>query len=112
VFSLTRFSGFLTCGGLLTFIAGMGCGSDRGVIHPPPALAYVFLVVEENGNPAMPYLNGLISKYGLARQYYANVHPSIGNYFMLTDGKLKPLTMHFPARFRTTTPCAPGRQGK
>src|SRR5881394_2456870 len=74
----------------------MGCGSGRGVINPPPASAHVFLVVEENhsyseviGNPAMPYLNSLTSTYGLATQYYANVHPSIGNYFMLTDGVIE-----------------------
>jgi acid phosphatase len=51
--------------------------------------------VEENhsyssviGNSAMPYLNSLASKYGLATQYYANTHPSIGNYFMLTAGQI------------------------
>jgi len=32
------------------------------------------------GTTAMPYFNGLISKYGLATQYYASTHPSIGNY--------------------------------
>jgi phosphatidylinositol-3-phosphatase len=53
-------------------------------------------VVEENhsysqviGNPSMPYLNGLASKYGLATQYYADIHPSIGNYFMLTTGQIE-----------------------
>jgi len=60
-----------------------------------PASSHVFVVVEENhsysqviGNSAMPYLNGLASKYGLATQYYANTHPSIGNYFMLTAGQI------------------------
>src|SRR6266850_4727710 len=54
---------------------------------------HVFIVVEENtdyadviGNSAMPYLNGLAQQYGLATQYYANTHPSIGNYFMMTVG--------------------------
>ena len=53
------------------------------------------MVVEENhsyseviGNSAMPYLNSLASQYGLATQYFANTHPSIGNYFMLTTGQL------------------------
>lgn len=36
----------------------------------------------------MPYLNSLAKKYGLATQYYANTHPSIGNYFMLTTGQI------------------------
>lgn len=60
-----------------------------------PAFTHVFVVLEENanynsviGNPAMPYLNNLASTYGLATQYYANTHPSIGNYFMLTTGQI------------------------
>ena len=60
-----------------------------------PASSHVFLLVEENhsyssviGSSSMPYLNGLASKYGLATQYYANTHPSIGNYFMMTTGAI------------------------
>lgn len=60
-----------------------------------PTSSHVFVVVEENhsyssviGNAAMPYLNSLASKYSLATQYYANTHPSIGNYFMLTTGQI------------------------
>lgn len=59
-----------------------------------PASSHVFLVVEENhsyssviGSSSMPYLNSLAKKYGLATQYYANTHPSIGNYFMLSAGQ-------------------------
>jgi phosphatidylinositol-3-phosphatase len=55
----------------------------------------VVVVVEENhslssviGNPAMPYLNSLASQYALATQYYANTHPSIGNYFEMTAGQI------------------------
>ena len=48
------------------------------------------------GNAAMPYLNRLASQYGLATQYYANTHPSIGNYFMLTTGQM----VTFPRRSR------------
>ena len=55
----------------------------------------MFIVVEENtnyanviGNSSMPYLNGLAQQYGLATQYYADTHPSIGNYFMLTVGDI------------------------
>lgn len=58
-------------------------------------VGHVFLLVEENhgyssviGSSSMPYLNSLASRYGLATNYYANVHPSIGNYFMLTTGQL------------------------
>ena len=60
-----------------------------------PSSSHVFIVVEENhsyssviGNSSMPYLNSLANKYGLATQYYANTHPSIGNYFMLTAGAI------------------------
>jgi acid phosphatase len=52
------------------------------------------IVVEENegnssviGSSSMPYLNALADRYGLAVNYYANTHPSIGNYFWLTTGQ-------------------------
>lgn len=60
-----------------------------------PTFNHVFIVVEENhnyssviGSSSMPYLNSLASKYGLATEYYANTHPSIGNYFELTTGQI------------------------
>lgn len=60
-----------------------------------PIASHVFVVVEENhsyssviGSSSMPYLNSLAKKYGLATQYYANTHPSIGNYFMLSTGSI------------------------
>lgn len=60
-----------------------------------PASRHVFLVMEENhsyssviGSASMPYLNSLANKYGVATQYYANTHPSIGNYFMLSTGQI------------------------
>ncbi len=37
----------------------------------------------------MPYLNSLISQYGLATQYFANTHPSLPNYFVLTTGLME-----------------------
>jgi hypothetical protein len=85
-----------------------GCG---GVARPgsttttPPAASadHVFLVVLENhgfdqviGNPAMPYLNGLASAHGLAASYFANAHPSIPNYFMLTTGNTETFDDNFP----------------
>lgn len=60
-----------------------------------PQSNHVVVVLEENesysaviGSTSMPYLNSLASQNALATQYYANVHPSIGNYFMLTTGQL------------------------
>ena len=63
---------------------------------PVPSSSHVFIVLEENHSyssvitnpPSMPYLNSLANKYGLATQYYADTHPSIGNYFMLTTGSV------------------------
>src|SRR5207253_2216053 len=93
-----RFAGTLTVAGSIALAA---CGGENlrnnSRESPPtgtvPQFAHVFIVVEENadyakvvGNSAMPYLNSLASRYGLATQYYANTHPSIGNYFMLTVG--------------------------
>jgi hypothetical protein len=67
------------------------CGSS--VTTAP--FGHVFIVVEENsnyssviGNSSMPYLNSLANEYGLATQYYADTHPSISNYLMLTTGQI------------------------
>jgi phosphatidylinositol-3-phosphatase len=98
--------GFLAI--LLLVLVCIGCGgggssmntTTTGSPAPSPSggfpqFGHVVLVVEENasysqviGNLAMPYLNTLATQYGLATQYYANTHPSIGNYFMLTTGQL------------------------
>lgn len=68
-----------------------------------PAFGHVFLLVEENhsyeeviGNASMPYFNSLAAQYGLATQYYANAHASIGNYFMLTTGQIETKDDAFP----------------
>lgn len=94
-----KFLGSAVVGALIVF--SFGCGglthsSSSGGGTPPPAAAHVILVVEENhsysqviGNSAMPYLNGLASQYGLATQYFADTHPSIGNYLMLTTGQME-----------------------
>src|SRR5215472_7620342 len=73
---------------LLTVVAGT-------VSAQIPASQHVVVVVEENhdysqviGTGAMPYLTSLINQNGLATQYYANTHPSIGNYFMMTTGQI------------------------
>ena len=40
------------------------------------------------GSSQWPNLNSLIRNGALATHYYANTHPSIGNYLMLTTGKV------------------------
>ena len=56
---------------------------------------HIVMVMEENTsyvdvvrNSAWPNLNSLIANGALATNYYADSHPSIGNYFMLTTGQL------------------------
>ena len=80
-------------------LALAGCVGNVAQTPPPPGqksvrFGHVFIVVEENHNyadvvasPSMPYLNGLANQYGLATNYFANGHPSILDYFMLTTGK-------------------------
>ncbi|HEX7961299.1 MAG TPA: alkaline phosphatase family protein [Terriglobales bacterium] len=62
---------------------------------PPPSTTggHVVIVMEENHSYAatvnpnnMPYLYSLSQKYSNATQYYAETHPSLGNYFELTVG--------------------------
>jgi phospholipase C len=84
---------------------GYSAGSSSNPSPTPatlPTFSHVFLVVEENhsfsdviGNSSMPYLNSLASKYGLAKQYFANAHPSIPNYLMLTTGEMETLDDSF-----------------
>lgn len=69
--------------------------SPSNAVQPSRSEQHVFIVMEENhsysdviGNPNMPYLNGLAQQYSVAEAYYANTHPSIGNYFMLTTGEI------------------------
>ena len=90
----------LACGGY-----SAGSSSNPTPTAAPaafPTFSHVFLVVEENhsfsdviGNSSMPYLNSLASKYGLAKQYFANAHPSIPNYLMLTTGEMETLDDSF-----------------
>jgi len=64
--------------------------------------SHVFVVVLENANyksvidsKAMPYLNSLIPQGGLATNYFANFHPSIPDYFMMTAGQSVTMTDAF-----------------
>lgn len=70
--------------------SGGGGGSGSGISQAQ----HVVIVVLENlnyadlvGNGSAPYFNSLISQGSLATNYYANVHPSIGNYFVMTTGE-------------------------
>jgi acid phosphatase len=78
--------------------------SCRGLVPvqlPPQPLASnpvknrVILIVSENqklaaiiGNKNAPYLNSLATQFAYANNFFADTHPSIGNYFMLTTGQI------------------------
>ncbi|HET9308295.1 MAG TPA: alkaline phosphatase family protein [Candidatus Sulfotelmatobacter sp.] len=89
----------IACGG------GVSSSSSLPPVPPPagqPTFSHVVLIVEENhnysevvGSSDMPYLNSLISQYGLATQYFANAHPSIPNYLMLTTGHMETFDDNF-----------------
>jgi acid phosphatase len=71
----------------------MGGGGGSGGGPSIPQVQHFAIVVVENadytdivGSPNAPYINSLIAQGGLAGNYYANVHPSIGNYFIMTTG--------------------------
>jgi hypothetical protein len=94
-------SGFVLCVYIISTLtlvcAGCAVTSEppSGTLSSTAPFGHVFILVEENanysnviGSSAMPYLNGLANQYGLATQYYANTHPSIGNYLMLTAGQV------------------------
>ncbi|HEX8924159.1 MAG TPA: alkaline phosphatase family protein [Terriglobales bacterium] len=73
----------------------LACGGGGGTSIPTGVSAqHVVLVVLENtnysdvansGNVA-PYMNSLAVQGALVKNYFANTHPSIGNYFELTTG--------------------------
>jgi hypothetical protein len=89
---------FVGCGG-----GGISVTTGPGATPTPtptstglPAADHVFVIVLENhafaqviGSSSMPFLNSLATGHSLAANYFANTHPSIGNYFMLTTGNVE-----------------------
>lgn len=81
-------AGATSCGGVASPSGNSGGSGGAGT-----GATHVVIVVLENksyddviGSPSMPYLNSLAQQYALATNYYANTHPSLANYFMLTVG--------------------------
>ena len=91
--ALSAFFLAFLCSGCSGSIAnGNSPGGNPG---QPAATQRVAIVVLENkpyaeviGSSSAPYMNQLAQQYGLATQYFADIHPSIGNYFMMTTGQL------------------------
>src|SRR5256885_16784069 len=87
---------------LLELVVYLGCRGPLNLSNIPgpklpikPVKNRVILVVLENqkygaiiGNPRAPYLNSLARRYAVAGNYFANTHPSIGDYFELTTGQI------------------------
>jgi len=85
---------------MILFVAGLGlnayaqiaCTGEKSKV---PVYKNVVIVVEENQSfedvirkdSKMPYLNELAARGGLAHRYYANTHPSMNDYFILTAGR-------------------------
>jgi hypothetical protein len=76
------------CGNLLSV-------SSRAI----PSLSHIYVIVMENheygsivGNASAPYINSLISRYGLATDYHAVSHPSEPNYLALFSGSTQGVT--------------------
>lgn len=91
---------------LVSAACGGGTSSSKARTGTFPAIEHVAIVIFENqdyadviGNSAMPYLNGLVQSSALATQFYASVHPSIGNYFTLTTGQLVSTDDNFAGTF-------------
>ncbi len=83
--------------GLASLVVGISITASWAAAQtaPLPQFGHVFFVAFENnsyssvvGSSSMPYLNSLIPKYGLATNYVADTHPSIGNYMVLTTGQI------------------------
>ena len=98
---------------LISSLFFVGCGGTLSSVVPPvsvnvpnppptppgvtppsiPQVQHVAVVVLENTNYAdvvgsanAPYLNSLLPSGSLPAQYFANSHPSIPNYFIMTTG--------------------------
>jgi phosphatidylinositol-3-phosphatase len=77
-------------------VSGKTIVTVQSKTSPPPQTAHIVMVMEENQSYATvvrnttdwPNLNQLIANGALPTKYFANTHPSIGNYFMLTTGQV------------------------
>ena len=77
--------------GVLMFLAA--AASAAAAEGPIPRYDHIFVIIEENhtfdeviGNKAAPNLNRLAETYGLATEFFAEVHPSEGNYVAMVGG--------------------------
>jgi acid phosphatase len=72
-----------------TLVQGFSYANPQAAV---PVFDHVFIVALENQSftdamGGMPFLNKIANRYGTAANFFANTHPSIGNYFWLTTGQ-------------------------
>jgi phosphatidylinositol-3-phosphatase len=74
-------------------ITSADCWGVEASADPLPRYRHIFLIILENrsyeqiiGSPNAPEINRLAMTYGLASQFYAEVHPSEGNYVAMIGG--------------------------
>jgi phosphatidylinositol-3-phosphatase len=74
-------------------LSGNSGNGSSGGSATIPQVQHVLIVTLENANfgdvigtQNMPYLQSLLTKGALASQYFANSHPSLPNYFIMTTG--------------------------
>lgn len=86
---------FTACGGGAPLSSMPPTNASGGTTSTPASTDRVIIVVMENqdfasvmGSASLPYLNGLAQRSGSLTNFYANTHPSIGNYFMMTVGQV------------------------
>jgi phosphatidylinositol-3-phosphatase len=72
-----------------TRLASVSTNEDKAI----PKYDHIFVIIEENksydqiiGNPSAPIINQLAKTYGLAANFYAEVHPSEANYIAMLGG--------------------------
>ena len=72
---------------------GSACAGEGNVPGGIPALDHVFVIMMENhayaqvaGNPQAPYINALMTRANVARNYFAIAHPSSTNYLEVVGG--------------------------
>jgi phosphatidylinositol-3-phosphatase len=96
LFTAPASAGTVTATATSTQDASKSGSASIAIQFQVPASKHVVMVMEENqsystivGNTSdWPALNSLITSGALPTNYYADTHPSIGNYFMLTTGQL------------------------
>jgi len=96
LFTAPDFSGDVTISATSSQDTSKYSDATVAVQYQTPQSRHVVLVMEENQDYATvvgdttnwPNLNHLIADGSLPTNYYANTHPSIGNYFMLTTGQI------------------------